>query len=65
MVDEWTLCSMVPNAADILRQHWDSWVTLADFQKIAKSGFNTVRIPIGCKHHISSGMSSAEGTDEA
>jgi len=40
---------MVPNAGDILKHHWDTWVTLADFQKIAKAGFNTVRIPIGCK----------------
>ena len=40
---------MVPNAADILKKHWDTWVSLADFQKIAKAGFNTVRIPVGCK----------------
>lgn len=26
---------------------WDSWCTFEDFQKIADSGFNTVRIPIG------------------
>ncbi|MCJ1486053.1 exo-1,3-beta-glucanase [Schaereria dolodes] len=47
VVDEWTLCEMVPDAVDILKQHWDTWATLADFQKIAASGFNTVRIPIG------------------
>ena len=47
MVDEWTLCQNVPNAADILKNHWDSWVSLADFQRIANSGFNTVRIPVG------------------
>jgi len=45
---------MVPNAGDILKHHWDTWVTLADFQKIAKAGFNSVRIPIGCKKHHSS-----------
>ncbi|KAL9122689.1 MAG: hypothetical protein Q9187_000761 [Circinaria calcarea] len=38
---------MVPNAADILKKHWDTWVSLADFQKIANAGFNTVRIPVG------------------
>jgi glucan 1,3-beta-glucosidase len=30
-----------------LKPHWDSWVSLADFQKIKKAGFNIVRIPIG------------------
>ena len=50
MVDEWTLTEKVPNAADILRQHWDTWATLADFQRIAAAGFNTVRIPIGCEY---------------
>jgi glucan 1,3-beta-glucosidase len=47
VVDEYTLTQKVPNAADILRRHWDSWVTLGDFQRIAGAGFNTVRIPIG------------------
>lgn len=49
VVDEWTLGLMVPNAAQILQNHWDTWVSLADFQKIAAAGFNTVRIPVGCK----------------
>lgn len=49
VVDEWTLGAKVPNAAQILQKHWDEWVTLADFQRIAGAGFNTVRIPIGCK----------------
>lgn len=47
VVDEYTLCQQVPNAADILRSHWDSWVTLGDFQKLANSGINSVRIPVG------------------
>ncbi|KIY02226.1 uncharacterized protein Z520_02364 [Fonsecaea multimorphosa CBS 102226] len=47
VVDEYTLCQQAPNAGDILRSHWDSWVSLSDFQKIAANGFNTVRIPIG------------------
>ncbi|OAL39838.1 hypothetical protein AYO20_00750 [Fonsecaea nubica] len=47
VVDEYTLCQQVPNAGDVLRNHWDSWASLSDFQKIAANGFNTVRIPIG------------------
>jgi glucan 1,3-beta-glucosidase len=40
---------LIPNAADILNKHWDSWVTLADLQTIKRAGLNTIRIPIGCK----------------
>ena len=47
MVDEYTLCQNVPNAGDILKNHWDTWASLGDFQKIAGAGFNLVRIPIG------------------
>ncbi|KAI4166032.1 MAG: hypothetical protein LQ342_000463 [Letrouitia transgressa] len=47
VVDEWTLCKQVKNASDILKRHWDTWVSLNDFQKIKDAGFNTVRIPIG------------------
>lgn len=47
VVDEYTLTKQIPNARDILQSHWDSWVSLADFQKIADNGFNSVRIPIG------------------
>lgn len=47
IVDEYTLCQQVPNAEEVLRSHWDSWVTLGDFQKIAANGLNLVRIPIG------------------
>lgn len=47
VVDEWTLCAMVPDAAQILQKHWATWASLADFQRIASVGFNTVRIPVG------------------
>jgi len=49
VVDEYTLTQQLGTEAayNILKPHWDSWVTFADFQKIADSGFNTVRIPIG------------------
>ena len=48
-VDEWTLCENHPDTAPgILKNHWDNWVGLSDFQTIANAGFNTVRIPVGC-----------------
>ncbi|TVY26751.1 Glucan 1,3-beta-glucosidase [Lachnellula hyalina] len=49
IVDEYTLTNKLGTTAayNILKPHWDSWVTFADFQKIADAGFNTVRIPIG------------------
>ncbi|KHJ35732.1 putative glucan -beta-glucosidase precursor protein [Erysiphe necator] len=49
IVDEFTLGEKLGNddAYQILKSHWDTWMTLNDFQKIARSGFNTVRIPIG------------------
>jgi len=49
IVDEFTLTGKLGTDAayNILKPHWDSWVTFADFQKIANAGFNTVRIPIG------------------
>lgn len=30
-----------------LREHWDTWITEADFAWIADHGFNAVRIPVG------------------
>lgn len=49
IVDEFTLGQKLGQdaALKILKQHWDSWVTFEDFQKIKDSGFNLVRIPIG------------------
>ncbi|KAF1831973.1 glycoside hydrolase [Decorospora gaudefroyi] len=47
--DEWTLCEKVgqANCADVLKPHWDSFVSLDDFWKIKDAGFNMVRIPVG------------------
>lgn len=47
--DEYTLGEKLGQDAgyQILKRHWDTWLTLQDFQKIAGAGFNTVRIPIG------------------
>ncbi|KAG4424275.1 hypothetical protein IFR04_002516 [Cadophora malorum] len=49
IVDEYTLTEKLGSDAayNILKPHWDSWCTFADFQKIADAGFNMVRIPIG------------------
>lgn len=49
IVDEWTLGEKLgyDAAQTVLQAHWNAWATLADFQKIANSGFNLVRIPIG------------------
>lgn len=50
IIDEYTLCEKVgaQTAVDeVLRQHWDTWIQWSDMKKIADSGFNLVRIPIG------------------
>ncbi|KAF2713629.1 glycoside hydrolase family 5 protein [Pleomassaria siparia CBS 279.74] len=49
VVDEFTLGQKLGHdaALAILENHWQTWTTFADFQKIAASGFNLVRIPIG------------------
>ncbi|KAF2127961.1 glycoside hydrolase family 5 protein [Dothidotthia symphoricarpi CBS 119687] len=49
IVDEYTLCDKLGHdqALAILRNHWNTWTTWADFNKIKQSGFNVVRIPVG------------------
>jgi len=49
IIDEWNLCKILgrEQASSILKQHWDTWATLEDFQRIAAAGFNHVRVPIG------------------
>ncbi|KAL5118888.1 glucan exo-1,3-beta-glucosidase [Pleosporales sp. CAS-2024a] len=49
IIDEWTLCATVgqANCSGVLKPHWDSFVTVADFWKIKNAGFNVVRIPVG------------------
>ncbi|PNS15055.1 hypothetical protein CAC42_2284 [Sphaceloma murrayae] len=48
IVDEFTLTQKVPQQAQqILKQHWDEWVTLKDMQRIKAAGFNMVRLPVG------------------
>ncbi|KAI9769866.1 MAG: exo-1,3-beta-glucanase [Candelina submexicana] len=49
VVDEYTLGKTLDygSALSVLRKHWETWASEADFEKIAKAGFNHVRIPIG------------------
>ncbi|ORY12893.1 glycoside hydrolase superfamily, partial [Clohesyomyces aquaticus] len=55
--DEWTLCQKLGKTGcfNTLKPHWDSFVTLADFQKIKNAGFNIVRIPIGYWAYLDAG----------
>lgn len=35
-----------PNAKQTLENHWDTWITDADWVWLAQHGINTVRIPV-------------------
>ncbi|KAF2681065.1 glycoside hydrolase family 5 protein [Lentithecium fluviatile CBS 122367] len=63
VVDEYTLGEKLGQdaALQILRKHWDSWATWNDFKKIADSGFNLVRIPIGYWAYDAFGSPYVEG----
>ena len=39
VIDEWTFGQFVPNAKNILQQHWDTWITESDFADIAAAGY--------------------------
>ena len=47
--DETCFCVQLgrEEASRRLREHWDTWITEADFEWIADHGFNAVRIPVG------------------
>ncbi|KAJ2957933.1 hypothetical protein NQZ79_g6392 [Umbelopsis isabellina] len=45
--DEWTFCQQASNPAQALTDHWNTWITESDFQKLASVGANHVRIPVG------------------
>ncbi|KAI9511874.1 exo-beta-1,3-glucanase [Russula earlei] len=49
IVDEWTFTQLQDRsvATAALQNHWNTWITEADFQAIAAAGLNHVRIPIG------------------
>ncbi|KAJ6575428.1 exo-beta-1,3-glucanase [Mycena capillaripes] len=49
IVDEWTFASLQSRstATAALTNHWNTWITEADFAAIAAAGLNHVRLPIG------------------
>lgn len=48
-IDEYNFClSLGPTAAhNLLKPHWENWITEDDIIKIKNFGFNAVRLPIG------------------
>ncbi|KAJ7170174.1 glycoside hydrolase family 5 protein [Mycena filopes] len=49
IVDEWTFCQLQSHSTALaaLTNHWNTWITEADFAAIAAAGLNHVRLPIG------------------
>ncbi|KAF9070839.1 exo-beta-1,3-glucanase [Rhodocollybia butyracea] len=49
IVDEWTFGQLQDRATAEanLKNHWNTWITEADFADIAAAGLNHVRLPIG------------------
>ncbi|KAI8065556.1 glycoside hydrolase superfamily [Gongronella butleri] len=49
VVDEWTLCEKLgpDKAKQQMEKHYETFVTEADFKKMASMGLNHVRIPLG------------------
>ncbi|KAI8323820.1 glycoside hydrolase, partial [Martensiomyces pterosporus] len=39
--------AMGDKAKEQMEAHWDSWILRADFEKMARIGINTVRLPVG------------------
>ncbi|KAJ9104467.1 hypothetical protein QFC21_001962 [Naganishia friedmannii] len=48
VMDEWSFCEILGKArcAEVLGEHWATWITEDDFKRMADYGLNTVRIPI-------------------
>lgn len=64
IVDEYTLTKTLGAEQaynQYLKSHWETWCTWADFKKIADSGFNMVRIPIGFWAYDNSNTPYASG----
>ncbi|KAF9567813.1 exo-1,3-beta-glucanase [Agrocybe pediades] len=49
IIDEWTFGQFQNHATalPVLQNHWNTWITEADFAAIAAAGLNHVRLPIG------------------
>ncbi|KAK0483511.1 glycoside hydrolase [Armillaria novae-zelandiae] len=52
-------CDSIADAQSLLEEHWDTFITEADFEYLASLGINTVRLPIG---YWSLGPSFCTGT---
>ncbi|KAF2657878.1 glycoside hydrolase family 5 protein [Lophiostoma macrostomum CBS 122681] len=63
VVDEWTLCEQLgkQDCYNVLKAHWDSFVSINDFRKIASAGFNVVRIPVGYWSYLDLGAPYTAG----
>ncbi|KAJ9114663.1 hypothetical protein QFC22_005539 [Naganishia vaughanmartiniae] len=48
VMDEWSFCEILgkTRCAEVLEEHWATWITEDDFKRMADYGLNTVRIPI-------------------
>ncbi|TIA91542.1 hypothetical protein E3P81_01959 [Wallemia ichthyophaga] len=52
------------NAKEIMEQHYETWITEADFEWLSSIGINTVRIPVGYYHFSKYlGQGYLDGTD--
>ncbi|KAH0538242.1 hypothetical protein FGG08_005161 [Glutinoglossum americanum] len=62
--DEFTLSQDVPDAASRLQNHWQTFFTEADVQKLSAAGINALRIPIGFWAYDNAGTPYIKGADE-
>lgn len=60
--DQYTFDS-IPGAKEALQKHWDTYFTEADIQKIASTGINALRIPIGFWAYDNSNTPYIQGAD--
>lgn len=61
-VDQYTFDSL-PGASTALQTHWNTFITLTDIQKIAATGINALRIPIGYWAYNNSNTPYLKGAD--
>lgn len=48
VVDEWTLMQKLgDNARSVMTEHYETWITEDDIEKIHQAGMNHIRIPVG------------------
>ncbi|MBW0497017.1 hypothetical protein O181_036732 [Austropuccinia psidii MF-1] len=46
--DEWDFTlALGANASPILEEHWGTWITEADVERVFQAGINTFRVPLG------------------